>query len=325
MKMSTADNLETLLSSMLHQPCLIREAKATINLPLAYRNKFNLYHLTINCVECLIVEPVEQINLSQIRRQYQVIKRSTGLQSAFYLQQLTYYAKGILIREGIPFIWVDHFIYLPFMGIILNSAADREVKSIRSISFLTQKMLLISLYESWTDVTVTRASQKLAVSKMSATRCFDEISALHLPFLEKKGRSRLYSADPNKENMWSVIQPVMRNPLIRTFYLCEVPDSNNYLRSGYSALSDYSMLEDNVFPTYALTKDALSQFRKNQYAECLSEEQPLSIVQELGYQIPFLDGKDIDPLSVSLIISQKDREDPRVDKAIDEMLENYVW
>ena len=48
-------------------------------------------------------------------------------------------------------------------------------------------------------------------------------------------------------------------------------------------------------------------------------------ILELGYFISF-QGKDIqDPLSVYLTLSEEDKQDERVQIAIDEMLEDYVW
>lgn len=325
MEKNKAKTIELFVSSVLHQSCQVQETDATDMLPLAYRKRFYFYKLKADQIECLIAEPVEHIALPQIRAQYLLIGRSLGLRCVLYLQHLTYYARDVLIREGIPFIWENHQVYLPFLGIVLGTTADRDIKRVDCISFLTQKMLLRSLYESWTDITATLASEKMQVSKMSVTRCFDEVDALNLPFIIKKGRSRIYSADTDKKKMWAVIRPIMRSPLITTFYLRDTLDDDTYLRSGYSALSDYSMLEDNVYPTYALTKNTLSAFREKKYSECMAEEEPVCLVQELGYQIPFLNEKDVDPLTVSLLISSEERADPRVDQAIDEMLENYVW
>ena len=54
-------------------------------------------------------------------------------------------------------------------------------------------------------------------------------------------------------------------------------------------------------------------------------EDPGCIIQELGYQIFFENGKAVDPLTVVLSISAEEKSDPRVSMAIDEMLGAYVW
>ena len=57
----------------------------------------------------------------------------------------------------------------------------------------------------------------------------------------------------------------------------------------------------------------------------VSGERPECIVQELGYIISFGDGKAIDPLSAALLITEDEKQDERVEMAVDEMLEEYVW
>ena len=47
------------------------------------------------------------------------------------------------------------------------------------------------------------------------------------------------------------------------------------------------------------------------------------VVQEIGYYIPFNQGNVIDPLSVYLLL--EDMDDPRVETALEKMLEDYVW
>ena len=54
-------------------------------------------------------------------------------------------------------------------------------------------------------------------------------------------------------------------------------------------------------------------------------EIPGCIIQELGYHILFEDRSAVNPLTVALSISKEELEDPRVNMAVDEMLEEYVW
>ena len=51
----------------------------------------------------------------------------------------------------------------------------------------------------------------------------------------------------------------------------------------------------------------------------------MNIDLKVGYWIESGDGTKIDPLSTALSISEEDKKDPRVEKAIEEMLEEYVW
>ncbi|MFR1010543.1 MAG: hypothetical protein ACLSGA_13690 [Ruminococcus sp.] len=51
------------------------------------------------------------------------------------------------------------------------------------------------------------------------------------------------------------IKMVLRNPVIRRFILRE--DIKFEKKAGISALCEYSLLSDNVYPTYAVTKKEL--------------------------------------------------------------------
>ena len=81
---------------------------------------------------------------------------------------------------------------MPFLGVALSREDERIIKPCERISFLTQKLLLTSIYEKWEDVSVTKAAERLSVAKISVTRCYDEIEALGLPYIKKKSRSRLF-------------------------------------------------------------------------------------------------------------------------------------
>jgi hypothetical protein len=167
------------------------------------------------------------------------------------------------------------------------------------------------------------AAEHLKVSKMSITRCFDEIESLEVPVLVKKGRIRYISSKGDKKNQWEILKAFMRMPVIQEFYL-EEDISASLIKSGISALSEFSMLGDNSHPTCALTKTQMKEYGIRERKQVPKGEVPGCVVQELGYLIPYKDGKVIDPLT-TLLIMENEREEPRVDKALDEMLEEYVW
>lgn len=158
-----------------------------------------------------------------------------------------------MVEEGIPFIWENHQIYLPFMGLLLQRNEHRKPKRCSIISFLTQKLLLKALYEGWQDVSAVQAAEKLEVSRMSITRCYDEIEALGMSFIKMNGRSRRFFASVDKKAMWEDMRPFLRNPIIREFRLEKKPDAEMIL-GGISALAEYSMLSEERYVTYAVEK-----------------------------------------------------------------------
>jgi hypothetical protein len=312
------------IEKVLQQNVEIIKYKEDKQLPLFYYANYNIYKAQINQAIFLIAKTNNDIGLPHIRKQQKQLEQLTGMRCALYLEKMNYYKKDKLLEEGIPFIWSNKQVYLPFLGIMLEQNADRVLKPCKKLSFLSQKMIIMAIYEEWQDMNVTKVATKLKVTKTSVTRCFDELEVLGVPMLHIKAKTRLLSCLGSKKQTWEAVKKYMRTPLLAEFNFLE--DFQEGLKlSGMSALSSYSMLGDNCYPTYGVMKKNLSELnlveRKQQY----QDENPGCCVQELGYMIEYGDGTAIDPLTTYLLILESEREDPRVEQALEEMLEGHVW
>lgn len=312
------------IETILHQNIQLIPYEEQYKLPLAYRNAYHLNRMIINGQEALLAAPVEKIPLATLRKQYRQMAVYTGLPCVLYLKETNYYGRDAMLEEGIPFVWEGHQIYLPYIGALLEDQKRPALRSCNQISYLIQKLLLMALYEGWQRITVTKAAEKLGVSKMSITRCFDELEAMDIPYLMVRSRARSISADADKKAMWEKIKPILRNPIITTYALKEKPDIQLPI-AGTMALAHYSMLDESNRPTYAITKKNLSEIDLSAGRQTPAGEIPGCTIQELGYQIPFEDGSAVDPLTIVLGMGEEELSDPRVSMAIDEMLEEHVW
>lgn len=316
--------MKAFIENVLRQSIVLTEYTETDRFPLYYRGNYHLFQLEIGKVIFLLAEPQSNLNLAEIRRQHRQLEKMTGLSCALYLKQLNYYAKDRMLDEGIPFIWEDKQVYLPFLGVLLQEGTERVLRPCEQISFLTQKLLLIAIYEGWKEVNVTQAAKRLEVTKTSITRCYDELEVLEIPYLKKKSRTRLFSSLGSKKDMWNTLQPYLRSPLIYSYKL-EKDIEQIELLSGISALCCYTLLEDNEYPTYAVTKKDLQELELDKKNRVPGGERPGCVVQELGYSIEFGDGKAVDPLTVLMLLTEEEKKEPRVEKAIHKMLEDFVW
>lgn len=312
------------IEAILHRNVEITPFNGKSRLPLVYRSGYTLSRMIIADLECLLAAPLDNISLSTLRKQHKQLELQTGLRCVMYLKKTNYYSRDTMIREGIPFIWEGHQVYLPFLGILVDKNKRKELPACSRISYLTQKLLFTAMYQNWENVNVTKAAEILGVTKTSITRCFDEIETLNIPYLSIRSRARRFSVAANKKEMWEVLRPVLRNPVIKTYALKRCPDKSLPL-SGISALAHYSMLDEGAYPVFAVTKKDLSKLHITEKDLSPAGKDPSCIVQEVGYMIRFANGSTVDPLTTSLSISEEDVADPRVSKAIDEMLEAHVW
>ena len=316
--------MKEFLEKTLRQNVIMTENKEVYKkLPLAYRGRYDIFTVETNGVLWMAIHPKDDIGLVVLRRDRVGVEKITGLNCAVFLDRTTFYIKEKMIEEGIPFVIDRKQVFLPFIGYLLSKGNERELAPVHLISFLTQKMLLMAIYERWNEVKVSDAAKRLEVSTKSASRCFDELEYLNIDVLGMKGKSRVIDIPDEREQLWQQIKMVLRNPVIRRFILRE--DIKFEKKAGISALCEYSLLSDNVYPTYAVTKKELKASGVKMERQAGKLEEIGCVVLELGYFIDFW-GKGLqDPLSVALSQTGEEQEEERVDLSINKMLEEYVW
>ena len=292
-------------------------------LPMIYSSLYDFKIASMHNIEWLIAIPKEKINLAQLRKNHRQIEKLLDMRCALYIKNTSTYSKNAMITDGIPFIVEDKEIYLPFLGILLNSISERDIKPVQRISFLTQKMILKAIYEKWNGITVTKAAEQLDITKMSASRCFDEIDFFDMPILGTKGKSRVINVPDDVKELWSSIEVYMRNPVINIFYIND--NLNLPVFGGMSALAEYSMISDNKYPTYVVEKKYIKDLALKDRLVDIKKDEPSCIIQEVGYVVSFGKGDVIDPLSLLLSLSDDEKKDERIEISIREMLEEYVW
>ena len=312
------------IEKCLRRNITIKDNKEVLkSLPLRFAGNYFLYTVSMDGVEWMLMRPKTEMRLNVLRHDWQQVQKVSGFPCAFYFLSLGYYTRENMMNEGIPFIIENRQIFLPFLGMLFSEKENRKLKPVWRISFLTQKLLLCALYEKWQDMTVTKIAQKLDVTKMSVSRCFDEIEYLDIPVLDKAGKNRKIAVACTQKELWEKLYPVLRNPVITKYELAKDIALSN--KAGISALCEYSMLSDNPYPTYGIMKKELKVTNIKAFRQVSVGEEIGCIVLELGYFIDYRNKGLQDPFSVWMSLSEKEKQDERIAKSVNEMLEEYVW
>ena len=314
---------EFLEKSLQQNVTLIKNKELYKKLPLVFKERYTIFNVETNGILWMAIEPKYDIGLVGLRKDRLAIEKLTDLNCAIFLKKITFYIKEKLMEEGIPFVIKEKQVYLPFIGYLLSKSNQREIAPVHLISFLTQKMILVAIYERWKEAKVTDVAKRLNVSVKSASRCFDELEYLNIDVLGTKGKSRVINIPNDIKQLWQQIEDTLRKPLIYKYVLREDMKLNK--KAGISALSEYSLLSDNSYTTYALTKKEITNSGIKTKKQVSEFEGVGCVVLELGYFIDFNQKGLQDPLSVYLSLTKEEKEDERVVISIDEMLEKYVW
>ena len=316
--------MKDFLEKTLRQSVFIKQTEyLNDRLPLAFQGRYSFYKVETNGLLWIAIKPTNKVSLVMIRKDRAKIEKVSGLNCAIFLDSTTFYIKEKFIEEGVPFVLEGKQVYLPFIGMLLSNGNKRDIAPVHLISYLTQKLILVAIYEKWKNVTVSEAAIKLGVTKMSVSRCFDEMEYLSVDILGMKGKSRVIKVPMDIKKLWNDIQDVLRNPVIARYELTE-----NILlgkKAGISALCEYSLLSDNDYPTYAVTKKEIAEVGIKKMKQAQLGAKIGCVVLELGYFIDFENKGLEDPFSVVLSLMEEEKQDERINISVKEMLEEYVW
>jgi len=317
------DSVLAYIQETLHVSADISEYDNIDGLPLYLRNGYDLSTLSMQNTACLLVRPTEKVNLTDLRKQSKQLRKLTGLDSVLCLDDIRIYTKEKMLSEGIPFISPGKQIYMPFLGVALTNNA-REIPQADEISFGAQKLLLTAIYQNWTNTTATEAAGILGVSKMSVTRCFDHLQSAGLDLISQNGKTRRFVWSGGRRALWAAVLPHLRNPVQRQYRLGMRIETAGYKLGGLSALCHYSMLADNSYTTYSVGKGATNALELNKQPSLPEDETPNMVIQVMRYELSYLGDDAVDPLTAILSLTDDDKSDPRVEAAIEEVLEECL-
>jgi len=290
------------------------------NLPLYLWNGYDLIVLAILSTQCLLARPKETANLTALRKQCGQLKKLTGLDCVLCLDSARIYTKEKLLSEGIPFVIAGQQIYMPFLGVVLSQSGMRDIPNKERISFSTQKLILTAIYDGWKQMTLTEAAKALGVSKMSITRCFDEMQSLGLQIIKHEGKMRRFVWEGGSLALWESARPFLRRPVAQEYRLGERIEISCAKLGGMSAVCHYSILTDNPYTTYAITKEFADGMELAKTRLLPSGEQPSMVLHILKYDLEFRDSTAVDPLTAILSLTDDEAADTRVAAAVDEIM-----
>ncbi len=312
------------IEKVLHIKVSLTDYVNVDKLPIYLKRSYQLNTIILEGREYLLAQPKEAINLATLRKQYDLLKKLTEMECILCFQKINGYTKQKLIEASIPFIVKENQIYLPFLGVILANQDERLLPEIKEISYLTQKLLLTAIYIRWEKISLTEIAQVLDVSKMSITRCFDELESLKIPVIQRCGRNRYFIWEYSSNDLWNRVLPIFKNPVIRIYRLDQPLEKCEFPLGGISAVSHYTSLNDNEYRTYAITRELEKSLQLKGLLCVPKDEVPSEVIQVVQYRIPFGDGAAVDPLTAVLSLSDEERQDPRVGMAIDEVVEECI-
>lgn len=234
-----------------------------------------------------------------------------------------------LIAHGLAFVVPDRQLFALQLGMILTERFGAEPRREQELASPATQALLIwflsrhPVTETWHPFEEAAA---LGYAGMTATRAVRELLQYDLFALEERGRAKYLKLQGTRRELWQKAKPHLRSPVLRSMWTYDrrILELTEARWAGESALARQTMVNVPRQPVVAMTAEAVQRARQ----AGISFE-PRAIADGIAVQVwryqPGLQAKEktVDPLS--LWLSLRDNRDDRIQIALDEIEEKFLW
>lgn len=291
------------------------------NLPNFICARYYLKLVELERKEVVFVFPKNELEpVNTVKKHIERINQTVGTIAVLVPQKLTYRYKEYLIRDHIPFIVDKKQIYLPFLAVYLQERCDDYTVPTGNILPSAQMLLLHYIYKGCGTLQLSEATKALGLSAMSVSRASRQLNEMNILKLRLKGVSNYLISEKKPRELYELAQKVLVNPVKRTIYVKKSEIKESLLLSGYSALSEYSMINPSKIEYFAANSVANLKQAKSNILENADDQ---CAVELWRYDPAKLFGSEcVDPLSLAL--SLRNDHDERTEEAVGKMLKQ-VW
>jgi len=322
------------------QPTANPIAKSYLDkLPMYIHETFKLYRTDLLNKEIILAELKndDELSIQQTEKQVQQIKSLLNQKVVVVLENIQAYNRKRLIEKGINFIVPGKQLYMPDLLIDLRESFVHPKTKQKNGTLLPSAQFLliyhiIHRYQKWQleEHPFKEIAQKLGYTPMAITNAIDDLKYHELIDVEGE-KEKFIRFRYDRREMWNIAQKqnLLVNPVIKTVYVDEKPKDLFLLQSNASALPEYTDLNPSRQEYFAIEKTVFYSLQKSnalvnpndyegRYALEVWKYNPLTLVDELPN-----DRAVVDPLS--LYLSVKDNRDERIEMALEQILEKFIW
>ena len=270
-----------------------------------------------------IHEPKDSRVLSKEIGEYE---SALGGNVAFWFESLNKNYRNSYVKHHIPFVMIPTQIFLPFLGILFTKKFTNTNGVARTkLSYNAQMLLIKLLYLPRIKYSKADIAQRLQLNPVYVTRATKELLDMGLISEYKEGRSVFVERENSSEELFDSAKQLFVSPISKVIYVKKNKRLQEYPIASDSALSEISMINPSDVPVYACwKKDALVNDVKIIDEPSWNDSDDMVKLELWDYDPKKLsEGKTVD--IVSLYCSLMNNNDPRIQKEMEDILEDFEW
>lgn len=286
---------------------------------LLMRYRFQVAYL--DGVQTLFIYPQYEIeDINELKNHIQVINKFENIPVVMIVQKLTLRKRNSLIKLRIPFIVENKHIYLPFLAIVMQERCDKEKTQVENMSAITQVIFLYLLYLNSDKVYMSDLNKKLNIHPMSISRAIMQLENSNLIKTYKEKVHKVIVLEDKGKTLFEKGLKYLSSPVKQSLYVYKKDIHEDLLCSGYSALSQLTMLSPTHLMTYACNDIGKYQ---HDATDILVDQNEQVEIQEWKYDPTLLSQDNVVDI-LSLYLNFYHNHDERVEKEFETLLNN-LW
>lgn len=306
------------------------------NLPLYISEMYRLYLTKLFNIEFILVEyrDIENFSIFQLDKHFPLTKESLNKRIVLLAENLSSLNRKKMIAKGINFIIPGKQMFLPDFLIDINDSIRNPKPKKKTEKLLpSAQFILLYFILHWTDKNIleqssfTQLAAKTGYTKMAITNATESLVNFKLCIVGGTKEKYIQITKPRNE-LWQSALPYFEDPVLKKIFVDEIPETVVLLNSNESALPEFSDINPCQQNYYAIVKDEFYYLLKNGQLKNPNEHEGQHCLELWKYNPQILasgisERNNVDPLS--LYLSLKGNHDERVESALEQIMERYVW
>jgi predicted transcriptional regulator len=293
-------------------------------LPLFLQNEYEFYQCKLHGLDCVLLKlKSERILIDKLKKHLLKLKEFGNGKLILVFDHLRAQQRKKLVGARISFIVPNRQIYLPFICLDFNEKSDSVTLEFAEFNVTTQLVFLSLLLSKQREVQTKSISNNLGIAYASANRAIRQLVSAGL-IIESGLNTRKTYYRLDKKVLWEKGKGFLMNPVLHVLFLSELPSDLSIYESEDTALAEITMLADPRVKTYAISKSNSKEIEKRLI------QKAYDLVDDSYYRIEvwkydpgiFADGNHVDIFS--LYAQYIDQDDPRVEIALEDLLEEAL-
>ena len=247
------------------------------------------------------------------------------LPTVFLLPSCPAYERQRLIDKDVYFVVSDKYVHLPML---LANERIRKTKHAKALTPVAQYLLLYHLQiESIEGLAARDIEDKIPYSYASITLGFTCLEDLGLCQKVSDGMKRkvIHFGKKGKE-LWEQARSFLINPVEDRIYCDELLTEEHFTTCGINALAHYTWLNPDPERIIMMTVKQLRDFKASGVIVCPNEFDGNIIIEAWKYPPVTSIGTKAEWVDrLSLAVSLRDDDDPRVEGEIERIINEIEW